>query len=88
MRVNEQIKGKEVVDSSGMLVGKVKDVEVNWDDNHIEAIVLGKGGISESLGLSKDENIIHYNLIKKIGDKILLKENVAEPKSETKEFEI
>ncbi len=88
MRVNEQIKGKEVVDSSGMLVGKVKDVELNWDDNHIEAIVLGQGGISESLGLSKDENIIQYDMIKQIGDKILLKENVAEPKSETPELEI
>ncbi len=79
MRINEQIKGKEVVDSSGMLVGKVKDIEVNWANNEIEAIVLGKGGISESLGLSKEENIIPYDMIKQIGDKILLKENINEP---------
>ena len=31
MRVAEQIKGKEVIDSSGMIVGKVKDVEINWE---------------------------------------------------------
>ena len=79
MRINEQIKGKEVIDSSGMLVGKVKDIEVNWANNEIEAIVLGKGGLSESLGLSKEENIIPYDMIKQIGDKILLKENINEP---------
>ena len=79
MRVAEQIKGKEVIDSSGMVVGKVKDIEVNWSNNEIEAIVLGKGGLSESLGLSKEENIIPYDMIKQIGDKILLKENINEP---------
>jgi sporulation protein YlmC with PRC-barrel domain len=56
-----------------MIAGKVKDIEVNLDNNEIEAIVLGKGGISESLGLSKEENIIPYDMIKQIGDKILLK---------------
>jgi sporulation protein YlmC with PRC-barrel domain len=79
MRVAEQIKGKEVIDSSGMIAGKVKDIEVNWNTNEIEAIVLGKGGLSESLGLSKEENIIPYDMIKQIGDKILLKENINEP---------
>ena len=62
-----------------MVVGKVKDIEVNWSTNEIEAIVLGKGGLSESLGLSKEENIIPYDMIKQIGDKILLKENINEP---------
>jgi sporulation protein YlmC with PRC-barrel domain len=79
MRVNEQMKGKEVIDSFGMTVGKIKDIEVNWDTNEIEAIVLGKGGISESLGLSKEENIIPYDMVKQIGDKVLLKENINEP---------
>ncbi len=79
MRVAEQIKGKEVIDSSGMVVGKVKDVEINWSNNEIEAIVLGEGGISESLGLSKEEKIIPYHMVKQIGDKILIKGNVDEP---------
>ncbi|MDI6723149.1 MAG: PRC-barrel domain-containing protein [Methanobacterium sp.] len=73
MRVDEQIKGKEVIDSSAMVVGKVKDVEINWDNNKIEAIVLGSGGISEMLGLSRDEAVIPYNAVEQIGDKILLK---------------
>ncbi len=73
MRLKEQLIGKEVVDSSGMVVGKVKDIEINMDENQIETIVLGQGGISESLGLSKEENVISYDRVKQIGDKILLK---------------
>jgi sporulation protein YlmC with PRC-barrel domain len=88
MRINEQLKGKEVIDSSGMVLGNVKDVELNWDDNSIEAIVLGQSGISESLGLSKDEKIIPYDMIKQVGDKILLKKDKNEPKSKTSEIEI
>jgi sporulation protein YlmC with PRC-barrel domain len=78
MRVAGQIIGKEVINSSGMIVGKVKDVEINWSNNEIEAIVLGNGSISESLGLSKEENVIPYEMVKQIGDKILLKENTGQ----------
>jgi len=78
MRVAEQIKGKEVIDSTAMVVGKVKDVEINWNDNKIDAVIVGSGGLSESLGLSKDEAIIPYDAIEQIGDKILLK-RINEP---------
>ncbi len=87
MRINEHLKGKEVIDSHGMVLGKVKDIELNWDSNLIEAIILGGGGISESLGLSKDEQVIPYDMVKQIGDKILLKETIYEPMSETQESE-
>ena len=73
MRVVEQIKGKEVIDGLGIIVGKVKDIEINWDTNEIESIIIGKGGISEMLGLSKDEMLIPHDAILQIGDKILLK---------------
>ena len=72
-KVVEQIIGKEVIDSSGMVVGKIKDIEINWGE--IEAIVLGKGNISESLRLSKEEIVIPYEEIEKFGDKILIKKN-------------
>ncbi len=74
-KVAQQIVGKEVLDSSGMVVGKVKDVEVNLDNNEIEAIILGKGSISESLGLSRDEVIIPYDEVDEIGDKVLIKKS-------------
>lgn len=74
-KVVRQIIGKEVIDRSGMVVGKVKDIEVNWDNNEIESIVLGKGSISESLGLSKKEFVIPYEEVEQFGDKILIKKN-------------
>lgn len=73
MRIVEEIVGKEVLDSSAVIIGKVKDVEVNMETNQIQAFIVGKGGISEGLGLSKGETIIPYNMVSKIGDKMLLK---------------
>ncbi len=88
MRVADHIIGKEVLDSSATIIGKVKDVEVNPGTRKIEAIVIGKGGISESIGISKEENVIPYDMVKQIGDKILLKENIDEPGVETQELGI
>ena len=45
MRVKEEIIGKEVVDISGRLIGKVTDVEVDFETNTLENLVIGKGGI-------------------------------------------
>jgi sporulation protein YlmC with PRC-barrel domain len=73
MRIVEEIVGKEVLDNSAAIIGKVKDVEMDPEGQKIEALVLGKGGISEGLGLSKGETIVPYDMVKKIGDKILLK---------------
>ncbi|GAB6055996.1 PRC-barrel domain-containing protein [Methanobacterium alkalithermotolerans] len=73
MRIVEEIVGKEVLDNSATIIGKVKDVEMDLETKTIEALVLGKGGISEGLGLSKGETIVPYDMVKKIGDKILLK---------------
>lgn len=88
MRVAEQIIGKEVLDSSATVIGKVKDLEVNLGTKRIEAIVVGKGSLSESIGLSKEENVIPYDMVKQIGDKILLKEYIDEPGLETQELGI
>jgi len=69
----EEIIGKEVLDNSATIIGKVKDVEMDPEAQKIEALVLGKGGLSEGLGLSKGETIVPYDMVKKIGDKVLLK---------------
>nr|WP_319374536.1 PRC-barrel domain-containing protein [uncultured Methanobacterium sp.] len=73
MRIVQEIVGKEVLDSSAVVIGRVKDLEVNFITNEIESFIVGKGGISEGLGLSKGETIVPYDMVSKIGDKILLK---------------
>ena len=72
LRIMEEIIGKEVIDSSAMIIGRVKDIEVNGETNAMEAFIISKGGISESLGLSGNELVVPYERVKEIGDKILL----------------
>jgi sporulation protein YlmC with PRC-barrel domain len=83
MRIVEEIIGKEVLDSSAVIIGKVKDVEVDFETKSLDAFILGKGGISEGLGISKGETVVPYDMVKKIGDKILLKTVIKEDEDET-----
>lgn len=53
MKIKEEMIGKEVVDVNAMIVGKVKDVEANFESKTIEAFLVGSGGILERLGSSK-----------------------------------
>lgn len=76
MRVLEDIIGKEVIDNSAAIIGKIKDVEFNFETREIEAIVINKGGISENLGISKGETIVPYDMIRSMGDKILLTNDI------------
>ncbi|MEN6592974.1 MAG: PRC-barrel domain-containing protein, partial [Methanobacterium sp.] len=72
MRIREEIIGKEVLNGQAEVLGRVKDVEANEETNEIESLILSKGGISESLGLSSNEVIVPIEQVKQIGDKILL----------------
>jgi sporulation protein YlmC with PRC-barrel domain len=73
MKIKEEIIGKEVVDVHAILIGKVKDVEVDFETKTLRSFIVGKGGISASLGISKDEIIVPDNMVLAIGDKILVK---------------
>lgn len=72
LRIREEIIGKEVLNGQAEVLGRVKDVEANEETNEIESLILSKGGISESLGLSSNEVIVPIEQVKQIGDKILL----------------
>ena len=73
MRIKEEIIGKEVIDTSGLIIGKVKDVEVNFETQLMENFIIGKGGSFGGFGMSKNEIIVPYDSIRVIGDKVLLK---------------
>lgn len=76
LRIREEIIGKEVLNGQAEVLGRVKDVEANEETNEIEALILSKGGISESLGLSSNEVIVPIEQVKQIGDKILLEDKI------------
>ena len=71
MRIRD-IMGKEVINDSAIVIGTVRDVEVNLETNEMESFIVGKGGLSESLGFSSSEVVIPYDMIHQIGDKVLL----------------
>jgi sporulation protein YlmC with PRC-barrel domain len=73
MRIKEEVMGKEVVDIHGIVIGKVKDVEVDYETKTLQTFIVGKGGISASIGISKDEIIVPDNMVIAIGDKIIVK---------------
>jgi len=78
MRIKEEIIGKEVVDTSGIVIGKVMDVEVDFETQTLEAFIVGKGGIFGGFGMSKGEIFVPYDIVKIIGDKVLLTTEIHE----------
>lgn len=75
MRIVKELVDKEVIDESAVIIGKVKDLEVNLETNEITALVVSKRGFA-NLGFSNNEIVISYDMVKKIGDKILIGEEV------------
>lgn len=71
MRINNELCGKEVLDADIQIVGKVSDVIFDMDSYEITDLVLKKTGFSEQIKASED--LVPIELVKVIGDKILLK---------------
>ena len=78
MLIRKEIIGKEVIDTSGIVIGKIEDVEVDLETQTLEAFMVGKGGIFEGIGKSSGGTRIPYGNIKTIGDKVLLKNEIPE----------
>lgn len=70
MKLIGEIKGKEVLDSNGNLIGTVDDFE--WDENNfkIKNFVILEKGVGSKLGMGKDLFLPVEN-IKTIGEKVL-----------------
>ena len=71
MRIKDELFGKEVLDAEIQIVGKVTDVVLDRDTVEITDLVIKKTGLSEQIKAS--ENLVPMELVKVIGDKILLK---------------
>ncbi len=72
MKITDELKGKEVVDDSGNTIGQVTDVDWNPDSNMVETLIITEGGASAKVGMGKRREI-SYNMVKTIGEKVLLK---------------
>ena len=70
MRIKEFI-NKEVLDGNIKIIGRVHEIIFDEDSFEITDIVIKKTGISEQIRDS--ENVIPVEMVKTVGDKILLK---------------
>ncbi|MGZ7070313.1 MAG: PRC-barrel domain-containing protein [Methanobacterium sp.] len=68
MKIDDELKGKDVIDDSGDKLGEISDVDWNPQINKVEYLIVSEGGL---LGGKKRE--IDYNLVKTIGEEVLLK---------------
>ena len=71
MRIKDELFGKEVLDADIQIVGKVTDVVFDKDSLEITDVVIKGSGLSEQFKASED--LVPMEMIKVIGDKILLK---------------
>ena len=71
MRIKDELFCKEVLDAEVKIVGKVSDAVFDKETFELTDIVIKKTGFSEQIKAS--ENVIPMELVKVIGDKILLK---------------
>lgn len=72
MRIKEEIIGKEVMDVNANVIGKVKDLDINFETRTLEALIVGESGIFAGLRSSEDI-VIPPHMVVAIGDKILIK---------------
>ncbi len=82
MRLLDDIIGKEILDSSANIIGKVKDIEIDTTSHKIESIIITKGGFSKKIMSSNEEDRIPFEMINRVGDKIILKEDLNDIISE------
>lgn len=68
---SKEIIGKEVLDGNIIVIGKIHEIVFDEDTLEITDFVIKKTGISEQFRDS--ENVIPVELVKTIGDKVLLK---------------
>lgn len=78
MRLLDDVIGKEILDSSANIVGKVKDIEINNSLNRIESLIIIKKGFSKKIMSSNDEEKIPFENIDHVGDKIILKQDLKD----------
>ena len=71
MRVKDELFGKEVIDADVNIVGKVYDIIFDKTTFEVTDLAVKKTGFSQQI--KDSENLIPMELVKVIGDKILLK---------------
>jgi len=78
MRLLNDIIGKEIVDGSGNVIGKVKDIEIDPSSKILDSIIITKSESRKKIMSTNEEEKIPFEMINRIGDKIMLKKDLKD----------
>ncbi len=81
LNIAEDLLGKEVIDDSGNLMGVVKDVTWDFENNVVESLLIAKGGGFSLFG-SGEKQFVPYENIHSIGDKVLVNIKFVKPEED------
>ena len=90
MRVLENIIGKEVLNNNAKIIGKVKDVDIDTSLNSVQSLIVTPSeGAKKTISFNKKttDSTVPFEMVKCIGDKIILKQSIEEALSVVTEFE-
>lgn len=73
MKIKDEVIGREVLDPTGHKIGEVEDVDVDFESDRIEALVLHEGGRFRG-----KERIIPFSMVETVGERIILKKDSQE----------
>lgn len=73
MRIKHELIGREVLDSNGHEIGKVDDVDVDFESERISAILLHEGG-----RLRGRDTLIPFSMVETVGERVILKKEGEE----------
>jgi len=75
MKIKDEILGKEVIDESGVTIGKIKELDLDFILNALKTMEIKDQGISGKFGWG-EKKVLPFHLVKKIGDKIMIKGHI------------
>ncbi len=78
MKIRDELIGREVLDNTGHKIGEVDDIEVDFEGDRIDAIIIGEGKL---IGRGR-ERIIPFNMIETVGERVILKKGTSEEMGE------
>ena len=76
MKMSDELKGKEVVDTSGNRIGEISDVKRNPESDKVESLVITEGGEATKMGLG-DKKVVSYTNVDEVGDKVVLRGSLS-----------
>ncbi len=69
MKIRDELVGRDVLDGTGHKIGEVDDIEVDFESQKIDALIIGEGKL---IGRG-NERRIPFNMVETVGERVILR---------------